>query len=133
MSKLPPTESKANQPTGMLYYDAQCELCSNLAVFVQKRSDLSLQIAPSSDLDEKIASKSSTIIFYFDNEFYFNNDAWLKLIEQHPDFKQFNWLAAKLGLVPQLASTLNRIAKGVRWLCPSCGYLARKKRRSQRK
>ena len=117
----------------MLYYDAQCELCSNLAVFAQKRSDLTLEIAPLSELDEQIASKSSTIIFYFDNQFYFNNEAWLKLIERHPDLRQFNWLAAKLGLAPQLANTLNRIAKGVRWLCPSCGYMVRKKGRTQRK
>ena len=125
----------------LLIYDGECELCTNLAHFVEKRSDgkiktISWMEFSASRLTEhdaltysEDASPASIGVFY-GGSLHTGPSAWDLLLTHYPDLKSVNWLANKLHLRRHAITGLQITTSAARRLCRNCpGWINKMRRR----
>lgn len=109
------SSGKAGRPDAFVYYDENCPFCRHLAHLISKSVDASRLVllpSPESDPSELVVVAGETT--------HVGRDAWSWLIEHQPVFKEWNWLATKLGLRDEGVTLVMRGAEVLRRLCPTC-------------
>lgn len=97
-----------------LLYDGNCQLCGFLAYWVERRSKGAIRIAKHSE------DKPESIGLVENGVTKGGLDAWVRLMELHPDLKTLAWVGARLGYEKPIAKNLDRGAKLLRKMCRQC-------------
>lgn len=125
--KTPP--SPPTQP--IVLFDAACPLCQTLAAHAQRRAATDLRFASWQDfqlaaegaqlLPAGTQTLSADRLRVLDGQTLLEGEAaWSFLIANYRDLSALNWLAAKIGLQPQLARAAATTGFWARRLCRSC-------------
>lgn len=113
------SDGKVNHSQMTVYYDNSCFHCVSLAQFLASRSSgTGIEFRPSDE--EK--PKELVVVVQSDqaSERYEGAEAWRQLLEFHPVFSEFSWLARKLGLERISADVVRTGAHLMRSLCFRC-------------
>ena len=106
---------KAGRPGAVVYYDENCTLCRHLAQLISRSTPTSeLIVTPTPE------SNPENLVIEVGDARYVGRDAWSWLVEHHGVFKEWNWLATKLGLREEAVTFVMRGADVLRRLCPTC-------------
>lgn len=106
---------KAGRPHAVVYYDENCQLCCHLAQLISRSAAAhGLEVSPSQD------ANPPELVVVAGEAVFVGRDAWSWLMEHHSVFKEWNWLATKLGLRDEAITFVMRGADVLRRLCPTC-------------
>ena len=115
----------------VVLYDGDCPLCRSLAAWVSRRSDPSLILLPWSNTialppwavvppEWRQQPRLSHLRLIAADGAFEGQAAWERLLRHDPGLSSLSWLAARLGLVPQLARGLERTGTVLRRFCRRC-------------
>jgi len=107
-----------------LFYDGNCYLCRNLAAWVERRSQGTIQSQPWPDaetVNRDAQMRMNDIGFRKGDQVMYGRDAWQTLLSEHPDMQSLDWLAQKLGIGSALTSLVSTAAHAAKHFCFSCG------------
>lgn len=115
-------EASTGTPTGKvgaqpatLYYDENCGLCRQLAHLISRSAERNgLEVLPSQE------SAPDELVIATQSERYAGRDAWTWLVTHHSVFREWNWLATKLGLQDESTTLVMRGADMLRRFCSRC-------------
>lgn len=108
-----------DNPTGIVYFDANCPLCRMLATFMEARIEPELMtFQPSkTPLVQQLKVEVSR---NGEQNCLLGEDAWSWILEHHPSLQELNWLAQKLGIGRGAAKTMMTAGGLLRRLCLRC-------------
>ena len=104
--------------TPVLFYDASCALCVQLAMLVERRAQGKLRVQPWELLIGE--AKPDGIGLWHEAKLSVGAAAFAVLLELHPDCKDFAWLLEKGGLRQAAAKGLQYGSGLLRRLCLRC-------------
>lgn len=109
------TPGKVRARAVVVYYDENCGLCRQLAQLMGKSvSEGAMDFLPSPH------PQPPHLVVRVDETDYVGREAWSWLVDHHPLFREWNWLAAKIGLREEALQFVMRGAEVLRKLCPKC-------------
>ena len=122
---------KLQQTPPIVLFDAGCKLCISLADHARRRADGGLRFESWQDFqraaegDARLPIGSKTLpadrLRVLDGAALLEGEAaWAFLLANYRDLGSLNWLAAKVGLHPQLARVAASTGDWARRLCRRC-------------
>lgn len=106
---------KVRAHAAQVFYDKDCGSCRYLAQLMSKSvAGKSIDFLPSPD------PHPQQLVVRAEEVYYAGREAWAWLVDHHPLFREWNWLAAKIGLRDETSQLVMRGAEVLRRLCPKC-------------
>ena len=113
------TPSQQPQMPPVVRYDSACSLCTMLAQLAGKRVSTSQMLFLPS---EKVTPEKLEIEFSENEEkkILAGENAWLWLLEHHPDLDEIHWIAQKMGIAAPTSRYMMRGAEILKRFCFRC-------------
>lgn len=112
---------KVRAAHAVIYYDQNCALCRHLAQLISRKAD-----EHGLTLLASIDPAPEELVVQADGATFTGREAWSWLIEHHSIFREWNWLATKLGWHDEAVTFVMRGADVLRRMCPGCRKSARR-------
>ena len=106
---------KVRAHAAQVFYDKNCSPCTYLAQLMSRSAfDKGIEFLPSPD------PHPQQLVVRVDDVYHAGREAWTWLVDHHPLFREWNWLAAKIGLRDETSQLVMRGAEVLRRLCSKC-------------
>ncbi len=108
-----------------IYFDAECMLCRNLALLLQKTNRQQLNVKAIQELDRTQFQTTQNLeprklLVRHQETWYEDLDAWEFLLQEIPAVRSLAWMPVKIFGLQKTASLMKKNSERLRRLCWRC-------------